>query len=560
MMKRKILSIILAFSLCAAVLAGVPIAAEARNAGSPAISAGGFSAVIKEDGSLWTWGNNYNGQLGDGTTIIKLDPVKVMDDVLYISAGAANGAAIKTDGSLWSWGDNRYGQVGDGERGQWNQRNAPVKIMDGVLSVSVGFNFTMAIKTDGSLWAWGRNNTVGSLGDSTSEDRPSPVKIMDGVSSVSIGDGGHTAVIMTDGSLWTWGWNTLGQLGNGVTDNRTGVISVPSKIMDGVASVSLGARFTMALKTDGSLWAWGGNSDGQLGDGTTEDRHSPVKIMDGVASFSAGGLHAMAVKTDGSLWGWGRNSFKNNDDREGMVGDGTTEDRHSPVRIMDGVLSVSAGLYHTMAVKTDGSLWTWGSNSFGAIGDGTRGRDNNRLLPVKIMDGVRLTESPPPAPADPDPTIDPDSVTRPNLESIYTANPTASAVLVNGENVAFDAYNINDNNYFKLRDLAYILSGTEKQFEVGWDGENNAISLTSGEPYSIAGGEMAGRGGGSQAAEPTSSKIYLDGSEVQFTAYNIQGNNYFRLRDIGEAFDFGVDWDGERNTIVIDTGKGYTPG
>ena len=139
-----------------------------------------------------------------------------------------------------------------------------------------------------------------------------------------------------------------------------------------------------------------------------------------------------------------------------------------------------------------------------------------------------------------------------------TANPTASTVLVDGSEVAYDAYNIANNNYFKLRDLAFTLNGTAKQFEVGWDGANNAISLTSGQPYTVAGGEMTSKGGGAKEATPTNSRIYLDGREVNFTAYNIDGNNYFKLRDIGEAFDFGVDWDGDRNTIVIDTSIGYS--
>ena len=143
--------------------------------------------------------------------------------------------------------------------------------------------------------------------------------------------------------------------------------------------------------------------------------------------------------------------------------------------------------------------------------------------------------------------------------SALEATPTASTVLVNGENVAFDAYKINDNNYFKLRDLAYILNGTAKQFNVGWDGANNAISLTSGQPYTAVGGEMTGKGSGAKTPELTNSKILKDGAEVSFTAYNIEGNNYFKLRDIGAAFNFGVDWDGARNTIAIDTSKGYTP-
>ncbi|MDR1574073.1 MAG: copper amine oxidase N-terminal domain-containing protein [Clostridiales Family XIII bacterium] len=140
-----------------------------------------------------------------------------------------------------------------------------------------------------------------------------------------------------------------------------------------------------------------------------------------------------------------------------------------------------------------------------------------------------------------------------------TAKPTASTVLVNGESVAFDAYNIAGNNYFKLRDFAYALDGTAKQFSVGWDGAANAISLAAGRPYEAVGGEMAGKGAGDQTAVPTTSKITLDGAEISLTAYNIDGNNYFKLRDIGQAFDFGVDWDGANNTIVIDTSKRYTP-
>ena len=140
-----------------------------------------------------------------------------------------------------------------------------------------------------------------------------------------------------------------------------------------------------------------------------------------------------------------------------------------------------------------------------------------------------------------------------------TATPTSSTVLVNGKNVAFDAYNIGGNNFFKLRDLAYTLNGTAKQFEVGYDNATRAITLTSGKAYTPVGGEMEGKGAGSKSATPTTSKIYMDGKEVQFTAYNIGGNNYFKLRDIGEAFDFGVDWDQAAQTIRIDTSKGYTP-
>jgi hypothetical protein len=140
-----------------------------------------------------------------------------------------------------------------------------------------------------------------------------------------------------------------------------------------------------------------------------------------------------------------------------------------------------------------------------------------------------------------------------------TAAPTTSTVVVNGKTVAFDAYHISDNNYFKLRDLAYILSGSEKQFEVTWDGAAQTIHLTSGRQYTIVGGEMEGKGTGTKTPTVTTSKVMLDGKEVSLTAYHIEGNNYFKLRDIGELFDFEVDWDGANQTIIIDTSKSYTP-
>lgn len=142
-------------------------------------------------------------------------------------------------------------------------------------------------------------------------------------------------------------------------------------------------------------------------------------------------------------------------------------------------------------------------------------------------------------------------------DNALVATPTASTVLVNGAPVAFEAYNINDNNYFKLRDIAYILNGTGKQFEVGYDGAANAISLTSGQGYTAVGGEMEGKGSGAKTPVPTDSKILLNGTEISLTAYNIDSNNYFKLRDLGAAINFGVDWDGANNAIVIDTSKGY---
>ena len=233
--------------------------------------------------------------------------------------GGSHTLAVKTDGSLWGWGANTLGQLGDGTT---TRRHSPVKIMNGVLSVSAGQNYTMAIKADGSLWACGSNYS-GELGDGTITERHFPVKVMNDVLSVSTDV--STLAIKTDDSLWGWGANVRGLLGDGTTTERHS----PVKIMNDVLSVSTRVFQTLAVKTDGSLWGWGDNTFGQLGDGTTTERHSPVKIMEDVLSVSAGDDCTMAIKTDGSLWAWGRNSF-------GQLGDGTTTERHSPVKIMGG--------------------------------------------------------------------------------------------------------------------------------------------------------------------------------------------------------------------------------
>ncbi len=153
----------------------------------------------------------------------------------------------------------------------------------------------------------------------------------------------------------------------------------------------------------------------------------------------------------------------------------------------------------------------------------------------------------------------PSTPTTPTEPTGLSATPTTSTVLVNGEQVAFDAYNIDGSNYFKLRDLAYALNGSEKQFDVVWNASANAISLTSGKSYTAAGGELAPGSGAVQEALPTTSALLLDGADLALEAYNINGNNYFKLRDLGSALNFGVDWDGAANTVVIDTAKGYTP-
>ncbi|NLB62428.1 MAG: hypothetical protein GX802_08480, partial [Clostridiales bacterium] len=334
-----------------------PTEIKATNKSAGKISAGIYhSMAIKTDGTLWTWGSNDYGQLGNGNNANSSIPIKIMDNVTHISAGGYHSMAIKTDGSLWAWGRDGYGQLGSGNN---TNSNIPIKVMDNVAYVSAGQYHSMAIKTDGSLWTWGFNG-AGHLGKGSSGSTTSskiPKKIMDNVVYDSAG-GNHSMAIKTDGSLWTWGSNDCGQLGNGSTTySRT-----PIKIMDNVAHISAGEH-SIAIKTDGSLWVWGNNKYGQLGNGSTTDSHIPIKIMNSVAYISAGSWHSMVIKTDGSLWTWGSNGT-------GQLGNGNTGST-TPIKIMENVAYISAGNAHSMAIKTDGSLWTWGYNWDGQLGNGS---------------------------------------------------------------------------------------------------------------------------------------------------------------------------------------------
>ena len=346
--------------------------------------------VIKSDGSLWSWGSNIYGQLGDDSPVISNHPtpVQVMTGVISISVGGGHNEAIQGDGTLWAWGGNEHGQLGnDGKanaQSYWHGpcQTIPIKIMDDVISVSAGCNHTVAIKSDGSLWAWG-DGKDGQLGDGTAAIKYTPVKVMDDVISVSAGSD-HTMAILSDNSLWAWGNNECGQIGDGTTTNKL----EPVKIMDDVIAVSASGGHTVAIKSDNSLWAWGYNGTGAFLDSLSAFNVSPKKVMEDVISVSIGSRHTMAVKSDGSLWAWGINDG-------GQLGDGTNEFKAIPVKILDDVASVAAGLRHTMAIKKDGSLWAWGSNgdgeenysSSGVLGDGTF---VNKNAPEEIMESVMI--------------------------------------------------------------------------------------------------------------------------------------------------------------------------
>ena len=345
------------------------------------------------EGNLLTWGLNSSGQLGDGTTTNRSSPGTVAGggtNWKQVSMGGISTYGIKTDGTLWTWGSNFYGQLGDGTT---TNRSSPGTVAGGGTNwkqVSGGYLSTAAIKTDGTLWTWGSNNN-GQLGDNTTTSRSSPGTVAGGGTTwkqVSGCSYGCCAAIKADGTLWTWGLNTYGQLGDGTTTDR----SSPGTVAGGATNwkqVSAGTYAMCAIKVDGTLWTWGYNGYGQLGDGTTTSRSSPGTVAGGgtnwkqvnIVTDAAASNHVAAIKTDGTLWLWG-------DNEQGKLGDNTTSDRSSPVTTAGGGTNwkqVSCGNGITAAIKVDGTLWTWGNQQFGSLG--TNNATPSRSSPGTVVGG-----------------------------------------------------------------------------------------------------------------------------------------------------------------------------
>ncbi len=311
------------------------------------------SYALRADGTVWVWGLVYNGENGqvpqDGN-FFQLVPVQVpgLSQVMSLAAGYDHALAVRRDGSVWAWGSSRFGVLGDGGQGP----NGPVRQipgLQGVEAVTAGKYFSMALKRDGTLWAWGRN-LFGGMG--TGSDRrfsPSPVALTN-VRALS-SSSSRMLALRTDGTVWTWG-ASLWFFNEQATPVRVQGI-------DSVAKIAAGSSHMLALRTDGSLWAWGVNGSGQLGDGTTTLRLTPgpVASLTGVVELAAGSSHSLALRSDGTVWAWGANYF-------GQLGDMTLQNRSTPVQVqgLTDVVKVFASGALSLALRRDGSVWWWGSD------------------------------------------------------------------------------------------------------------------------------------------------------------------------------------------------------
>lgn len=480
-------------------------------------------AVITKSGDLYSWGYTGEGQVGNGQSgvdVYQTSPVKILSNVASVKSYDGGVAAVTKSGDLYMWGKNNFGQVGNGQSGVNVYQTTPVKVLSNVASISLNSDSVAALATNGDLYCWG-NNWQGRVGNGSSETQTTPVKVLSDV--VYANADRVTTAITENGDLYCWGYAEMGQVGNGMSgieDRQT----TPVKIMKNVTMVRTQHSNTAAVTTDGDLYCWGGNEWGQIGNGTLVRQVTPVKVLSNVALVNLEGVRASAITKNGDLYCWGENGTgKVGNGKSGFNQYGESIVQTTPIKVLGSVAYSMFSTDYSAALTKSGDLYHWGYNV---------------VTPYKVLTGVKLPGAVPSTPT-------------------LTATPTASKVLVDGSNVSFDAYNIAGNNYFKLRDLAKVISGTSKQFAVGYDAESKAITLNSGESYTLVGGELSKGDGKAKNAASTTSKIFVNGKETPFTAYNIGGNNYFKLRDVTKVFNIGVGYDNETKVITINTDQDY---
>ncbi|MFL6335175.1 MAG: S8 family serine peptidase [Pyrinomonadaceae bacterium] len=346
--------------------------------------------------SYWQDSDPSNNTATTSTQVVESPP---FNGVRALAAGGMPGnsdghtVALKTDGTVWAWGGGLQGQLGEGVTGV---ETTPVLTSDiaNVAAVAAGGIHTLAVKTDGTVWAWG-NNQYGQVGvpDQFNAIRTRPVQLpgLSGFVAVAAGFT-HSVALKSDGTVWAWGANGEGQVGTG--NFTQPVVPTPVQVtgLSNVKAIAAGANYTLAVKTDGTVWGWGSNSvfggppaGGVLGLQNASSTATPVQIagLSNVTTVAAGGYHAVALKADGTLVSWGNNQY-------GQLGDGGGPSNPTPRAVsgLSNVAAVAAGLQHTLALKSDGTVWAWGRNFNGQVGNNST---TDRPVPVQVALGGAAT-------------------------------------------------------------------------------------------------------------------------------------------------------------------------
>jgi alpha-tubulin suppressor-like RCC1 family protein len=374
--------------LANAALAIVACVTVAATASAQSLAAGnGHTVVAKPDGTVWTWGRNADGQLGIGST--SPSELRVPEQVSALSAvtvtavaaGDSHTLARASDGTVWAWGDNVWGQLGDGSS---NDRTSPVQVsgLTNVIMISAGQSFSLALKSDGTVWAWGSDSS-GQLGDSVATSSSTvPVQVfgLTGITHIAAGNL-HGLAVKNDGTVWAWGSNWGGQLGDG-SSNTTRTTPVQMTSVSGASKVAAGANHSLVLKSDGTMMVVGHNQFGQLGVGDGQPRTTAVAIgsFSNIMAIAAGDHHSVALKSDGTLWTWGSNTHY-------MLGTGssTPSARTAPGQAgpLTDYLLLATGNTHVITASSAGVVRTWGNGQYGRLGDGTT---TSISAPVDISD------------------------------------------------------------------------------------------------------------------------------------------------------------------------------
>jgi alpha-tubulin suppressor-like RCC1 family protein len=321
--------------------------------------------ALTVDGRVYAWGDNTSYQLGNtGPSTHVPALVTGLTGVRQISAGYQSSLVLMADGTVMAWGDNTYGQLGIGY-GPSTEIPTPVPGLSDILVVSAGAGFNLALRLDGTIACWGIDNPY-LLGTGVTPPPFGTVTSVANLSSVVAISGGynHSTVLTDDGRVWTWGANASGELGNGQAPDPSPfpveVLGLPT-----IVGISTGQAQVLCVAADGNVWAWGLNSEGEVGIQPTPsatDQLTPVqcKGVGRIAAVSAGYYHSLALGDDGTVWGWGSDTYG-----ELGVGGGGLQFRPVLVPEIDSLASVSSRWSHTLALRTDGTVWAWSSNRWG---------------------------------------------------------------------------------------------------------------------------------------------------------------------------------------------------